>query len=153
MYKHSVVHHITKFLVDLLFFSGIICCAFVPYFVRLFGAYFSLFPTTGAYYWFYTILLLLCGLAAVYILFNLKCMFRTLLGGNPFVKQNISCFRKMAVACALISVLFFIKCFVMFTIASAIVVTIFTLACLFCLTLKDIFKQAIFYKEENDLTV
>ena len=149
MYKHSVVHYITKFLVDLLFFSGIICCAFVPYFVRLFGAYFSLFPTTGVYYWFYTILLLLCGLAAVYILFNLKCMFRTLLGGNPFVKQNISCFRKMAVACALISVLFLIKCFVMFTIASAIVVTIFTLACLFCLTLKTFSSKRFSIKKKT----
>jgi xanthine/uracil permease len=80
-------------------------------------------------------------------------MFKSLLGGNPFINKNVSCFRRMAVACAVISLLYIIKCFFLFTIATVIIVLVFVIGCLFCLTLKDIFKQAIALKEENDLTV
>jgi hypothetical protein len=34
-----------------------------------------------------------------------------------------------------------------------VIVIMFIIASLFCLTIKDLFKQAINYKNENDLTI
>lgn len=52
-----------------------------------------------------------------------------------------------------ITLIYFIKCFMVLTFATIIIVIVFAVGSLFCLTLKDIFKQAIYYKEENDWTV
>lgn len=83
-----------------------------------------------------------------------KKMFKALLGGNPFVPKNVTCLRICSVASFLIAVIYIIKLiFLLFTPSSLIIVVIFSLLGLFCLTLKDVFKQAISYKEENDWTV
>ncbi len=150
MYKNSITHYITKVVVDIMFFAGIACVIAVPWLSKLLCDYFNYNDNE---YWIITFSLLSSGLCAIYILFNIKGMFKTLLGGNPFVKRNISCFRKIAVACAIVAIIFFIKCFLMFTIATAVVVLLFVIASLFCLTLKDVFKQAVYYKEEHDWTV
>jgi len=99
------------------------------------------------------VILMASGFCAVFILFQLKKMFKTLMGKEPFVHQNISCFRKCGVASFIISALFFVRLFIGFTPGSAIIVVIFAMLGLFSLTMKDVFKQAVFYKEENDWTV
>ena len=73
--------------------------------------------------------------------------------GNPFVEENTSCFRKIAVACALVCLIYIVKSVLLFTYGSVVIAVVFLIGCLFCLTLKDIFKQAIALKEENDLTI
>lgn len=150
MYKNSVTHYITKILVDIMFFGGIVCTILSPWiakFIRDFEAWGML------EYWIVTLTLFASGVCAVFILYTLKQMFKTLLGGNPFVEANVNCFRKMAVACSLISLIHIVRCFLIFTIASVAIVLVFAIGTLFCLTLKDIFKQAVFYKEEHDWTV
>ena len=155
MYKISFVHRVTKILVDIMFFGGIIACLALPI-----SSYFQMGgkPLLGEFYirywsWPSIIILTAGGLCAVYILYQLKLMFKTLMGQDPFVRQNISCFRKCGVASFLISSLFFVRVFIGFTLGTAIIVIIFAMLGLFSLTMKDVFKQAVFYKEENDWTV
>ena len=147
MYKNSFVHYLTKIAVDIMFFGGMAACLFVPYFNAWWtghrGYIYNLMEP-------YNIILFLSGVCAVYIMWQLKKLFRTLLGGNPFVMDNVNCLRKIAVACLLIAVIFVGKCMLFFTYLSAVVVIILVIAMLFCLTLKDVFKQAVYYKEEND---
>ncbi len=150
MYKDSVVHHITKTLIDVMFYGGIVCTALVPWLAKFIR---DLHKYSDTEYWITTAVLFTSGICAVYIFFILKKMFKTLLGGNPFVVSNVNCFRKMAVACLVVSIIYIIKCLLIFTLASAAIVAIFAIGTLFCLTLKDIFKQAVFYKEEHDWTV
>jgi len=80
-------------------------------------------------------------------------MFKTLIGGNPFISANVICLRKCSVASFLMAIIYAFKISIWFTIASSIIVIIFAILGLFCLTLKDVFKQAVAYKEENDWTV
>lgn len=150
MYKNSITHYITKALIDIMYYCGIVCIIAVPWLSKFIRNYFRYGEKE---YWLIIAILFTSGVCAVYILYNLKRMFKTLLGGNPFVDTNISCFRKTAVACALISLIYFVKCFFMFSITTVIIVLVFSIGTLFCLTLKDIFKQALFYKEEHDWTV
>ena len=80
-------------------------------------------------------------------------MYRTLLVGNPFVDKNVAHFRKMAVACFVIALIYAVKCIALFTVAALVITVIFVVGCLFCLTLKDLFKQAVNFKAENELTI
>ena len=150
MYKNSIVLHITKLLVDVLFYIGMICVVAVPFWA---GRLLNYYGYTDNGIIVFSAILFVSGICAVYILFVLKQMFKTLLGGNPFVEQNTNSFRKMAVACALIAAIYIFKCFIMFTWATVIIALVFAIGTLFCLTLKDLFKQSVYYKEENDWTV
>ena len=150
MYKNSVVHYIAKVAVEIMFYGGICCVLAVPFLSRWIMEYFQ-YSRWDA--WIVSSALMLSGVCVVYILYQLKKMFRTLLGGDPFVAGNISCFRRMSVACALISLIYLAKMLLLFSLSTLVIVLVFAVACLFCLTLKDVFKQAVAYKEENDLTV
>ena len=150
MYKNSFVHYATKVLVDVMFYCGILCCLLVSFVMPYFTEYFGYRQSTVMPF---TILLISSGICAIYILWQLKKIFKTLIGGNPFIESNVTCLRKCSVASFAIAIIYIIKITFWFTIASSIIVIIFVLLGLFCLTLKDVFKQAIAYKEENDWTV
>ena len=147
MYKNSFVHYLTKVLVDVMFYGGILCCIAVPFVMPYAAAYLGYSREIVSQY---SLILILSGLCALYILWQFKKMFKTLLGGNPFTGKNVSCLRKCSVASFLIAIIYLVKICIWFTIASSIIVIIFALLGLFCLTLKDVFKQAVYYKEEND---
>ena len=150
MYKNSFVHYLTKIAVDIMFYGGILCTLAVPFIMPWLAGYLDYSETVILPF---TIILFLSGLCSVYILWQLKAIFRTLLGGNPFVGANINCLRKCSVASFLIAVIYLAKMTFWFTITTLIFVIVFSLLSLFCLTLKDVFKQAVAYKEENDGTV
>jgi len=150
MYKKSTVHFITKICVDVLFYVGIACCILVPFSSSWLVKYFNFQGQTTTSM---IIILLLSGSTSVYILYQLKIIFKTLLVGNPFIDANVTCLRKIALASLLISIIYVVKCLFSFTISTVVIIAIFLIASLICLTLKDLFKQAIYYKEENDLTV
>ena len=143
-------HQLTKILVDIMFYGGILTCVALPFILPILMAWQGV---QTAYRVHYTAALFSSGICAVYIMYQLKRMFKTLVGGNPFVVQNVSCLRKCAVASAIIAGIFLIRQFMWFTIAGTVTVIIFFMLSLFCLTLKDLFKQAVTYKEETDWTV
>ena len=150
MGKTRVIHYVTKVLVDIMFYGGIVACVVIPFLLPQLMAFIGVsmrFQTA------YTVILLSSGICSVYIVYQLKCMFKTLLGGNPFVMKNVSCLRKCAVASALIALIFAVRLSLWFTFAAAIIVVIFSLLSLFSITIKDLFKQAVAYKEETDWTV
>ena len=150
MRKNSFVHHLTKILVDIMFYGGIIGCIALPFAMPRLAAFMGYSQDIVIPY---TVISVLSGLCSLYIVWQLKAMFKTLLGGNPFVERNVSCLRRCSVASILIATIYLVKISIWFTIASSIIVIIFALLGLFCLTLKDVFKQAVAYKEENDWTV
>lgn len=152
LYKNSITHCIAKYMVDIILFAGIVCILCIPFATRfLFGK--GIIYIGANIYTAFMIILFLSGICAEYILFNLRMMFKTLLGKKPFVYKHVVCLRKCAVSCTVIAAIYTAKLFFMFTIAAVIIILIFVIGCLFCLTLKDIFKQAIEIKEENELTI
>lgn len=150
MYKKSRIHYLTKVCVDCLFYIGILSCMYVPFSRNVLVKYFGFMNYSAN---IMIVILLLSGILSVYILYQLKLMFKTLLNGNPFIQSNVTCFRKIALSSLMISLIYIYKCFFSFTLATLVIVLVFIIASLFSLTLKDLFKQAIYYKDENDLTV
>jgi len=153
MNTQKFTHRLTKLLIEIMFYGGILVCISLA------------LPFTRPYLsiWLgqphpdnmirHLAVLISSGLCAIYILFQLKIIFKTLLQGNPFLYENVSCFRKCGVASLLIAIIFSIRLSFWFTAGSIIIVILCTLLGLVSLTLKDVFKQAIIYKEENDWTV
>lgn len=150
MYKNSFVHYLTKVLLDVIFYGGILCCIALPF---VLPSLISFLGYTKIDVIPLTIILLTTGLCLLYILWQLKLIFKTLIGGNPFTDKNINCLKKCSAASLLIAVIYLLKILFWPTAASSLIVIIFSLLGLFCLTLKDVFKQAVAYKEENDWTV
>jgi len=151
MYTKSITHYISKIVVDILFYLSLICTILIPFVSRRLFEWIN-YPYSS-YITAFSIILFLSGAGCCWILLNLKQMFRSLLCGNPFVDENVCHFRHIAVACASIAVMYAVKCVFVFTLATLVICVIFIVGTLFCLTLKDLFKQAINYKTENELTI
>lgn len=150
MREKNIIQTATRAIIDVMFYLGIVCVVLTPFFSNTINRFYNY--SSGRLILFITILFI-SGVCAVYILFNLKLMYKTLAGGNPFVNKNVVCLKRMAAACGIIALAYIVKCVFMFSVSTVIVVMVFVLGGLFCLTLKDIFKRAILYKEENDWTV
>lgn len=150
MYQKSIIHYMTKICIDILFYVGIICCLLVPFSSKWLFNYFNITDDKAL---FMKMILLLSGISAVYIMWQMKVIFKTLMQGNPFIHANVSCLRKIAMSCMAISFIFIVKLILMPTISTLVIIAIFIVASMLCLTLKDLFKQSIYYKDENDLTV
>lgn len=142
------INKITGILIDVLIFTGIVCILCIPLLFKVAIPYYS-----GVIYYSYMVFLFISGIFTIYILYNIRRMYKTLFLGNPFVKENIKYLNNISISCMFITLIYFIKCFMVLTFATIIIVIVFAVGSLFCLTLKDIFKQAIYYKEENDWTV
>lgn len=150
MRENTFVHKLTKILLDILIAVGVICTlgsVQISKFLRDSGGHGDdiLIP--------FAVTIFLSGALAVFILFTLRMMFKTLLNDDPFVMENVSALRKISVASALIAVIYFVKCFYLFTFMTLAVCATFCVATLFCLTLKDVFKRAVVLRLENDLTI
>lgn len=150
MYRKSFTHYLAKVLVDILFYLSIAAILAVPFFT---DDFFALIDYPAENFKLLTTILFTSGICCSYILYILKRMYTSLLSGNPFTEDNVNHFRKIAVSCFVTAVIYLVKCFLMFTFGTFIVMLVFSVGCLFCLTLKDLFKQAVNYKSENDLTV
>ena len=150
MNENNFVHYLTKILLEIMFYGGILCCAAVPFIASSAAFYFGYSETMVVAF---AIIIFSSGICSLFIIWQLKIVFKSLIAGNPFIPENVSCFRKCAVACFLIGIAFIIDILLAFTVVSVFIVIIFSLLGLFCLTLKDVFKQAIVYKEDQDWTV
>lgn len=151
MYKKSLTHYISKAVIDVLFVVSIILTICVPFGAKYVFSFIGY--ENNLYQVPFGVILFLSGICCSYILFNLKQMFKSLLVGDPFIDKNVSHFRKMAVSCFIVAVIYIIKAVFMWTFATVVIAIIFVVGTLFCLTLKDLFKQAINYKTENELTI
>jgi hypothetical protein len=89
----------------------------------------------------------------IFILGQLRKMMKTVICDDCFVWQNVKSLEIMSVCSFSISILFILKVFFVPTPATLIIILVFFIAALFCIVLSCVFRQAINYKEENDLTI
>ncbi|MBQ9914824.1 MAG: DUF2975 domain-containing protein [Clostridia bacterium] len=151
MYQKSLPHYISKILVDILFYASIVCTLMVPVFSR--QVYMWIQYPYESYFLPFTLIVFVSGIFCVLILYHLKRLFKTLMVGDPFVEGNVVHLRRIALYCGCISLIYAVKCLFLFTLLTFVVAGAFCVGCLLCLTLKDLFKQAVNYKAENELTI
>jgi len=148
--NRDTIIKITKYLVDIMFWAGIVVTLTLPLSVKWAGKYLEgLAENYGEVVTIYFVL----GILALAIIWELRKMFRTVLAKDCFVRENVASLKHMSYYSCLIVLMSIVRSIVYTTIAMMVVILVFIIAGLFCQVLAQIFDEAINYKEENDLTI
>ncbi len=148
--KVSKLAKFTNVFTNFMFYAGIAVTISVPWVLQFASKYSEVFRE---YYWEMVIAFILSGIFAVLIFFELKRMIGTVLAGNPFVMENVVSLKRMAYYAFAIAVITVVRLTMSMTPAVFVVIIVFVVAGIFSLVLAQVFKQAVDYKLENDLTI
>lgn len=148
--NNSPLIRITKFILDFMFYTGIVICATVPLLFKQAGKYYSIFRE---FYLPFCIIFIIAGIFALIILWELRRIFKTVVKGDPFVRENVRSLNKMGISSFCIALVMLGRLFFVITPAALVLVAVFAIAGLFSLVLSQVFDQAVTYKQENDLTI
>ena len=140
----------TKYLLDFMFYAGILVTATLPFSVKKIGEF---LPHAAEHYEETVIIYFVLGVSACVLLRELRRIFRTVLEENCFVQENVVSLHKMGNWSFFIALMSVVRSIVYMTPAMAVVILVFIIAGLFSKVLSYVFQEAVQYKEENDLTV
>ena len=150
MYENRIIIF-TKYLLNVMFYTGILVVVSLPYTLKMAGKYYS--ADFKEHYISMLIIFLISGVCGLIIVFQLKKMMGTVADKNCFVDNNTKSLKLMGKAAFVIAVFFILKLFILPTPATFIIILTFFIAGLFSYVLSFVFSEAIRYKEENDLTI
>ncbi|MDE7014888.1 MAG: DUF2975 domain-containing protein [Kineothrix sp.] len=141
---------LTKFILDFMFFSGILVILTLPFTIRFYGRYNSHFANN-----YIPLILLLSssGTLAILIIYELRKMFRTVLNDDCFIPENVISLRRMGTYSLIIALITAGRLFLYITPSVLIVILVFVIAGLFSKVLSQVFDKAVTYKLENDFTI
>lgn len=140
----------TKFLLDFMFYGGILVTASLPWSIRWIGRQ---LPHLVQHYEESVIIYFVLGIAAEKLLWELRKIFKTVLAENCFVRENVVSLQKMGNWSFFIALMSGVRSIVYMTIAMGVVILVFLIAGLFSKVLSFVFEQAVDYKEETDWTI
>ena len=140
----------TKYLLDFMFYMGIVVIITLPLIIKLYGHYNTYFAEN---YYSLCVIFFLSGIFAVLILRELRKMFRSVLNDDCFIRENVISLDHMSIYSFFIAVITACRLFLYLTPAVLIVILVFVIAGLFSKVLARVFDKAVTYKLENDLTI
>lgn len=140
----------TKYLLDIMFYCGIVVTASLPWSIRWIG---EVLPGLIRHYEETVIIYFVLGVSAEKLLFELRKIFRTVLAEDCFVRENVVSLQKMGNWSFFIALMAGVRSIVYMTIAMIVVIFVFLIAGLFSKVLSFVFEQAVAYKEETDWTI
>ena len=149
--KYERIKKLTKLILDIMFFTGIIVLLTLPIWLRFAGTHYS--KDIEIHYLAMLIVFAVSGLNGLLIVNELRKMMKTVLEVNCFVEDNVKSLRRMERYSLVISIFFFIKVLLVPTPATLIIILVFFIAALFSVVLSCVFQEAVNYKDENDLTI
>ena len=149
--KYERIKKLTKLILDIMFFTGIIVLLTLPIWLRFAGTHYS--KDIEIHYLAMLIVFAVSGLNGLLIVNELRKMMKTVLEANCFVEDNVKSLRRMARYSLVISIFFFIKVLLVPTPATLIIILVFFIAALFSVVLSCVFQEAVNYRDENDLTI
>lgn len=140
----------TKYLLDFMFYMGIVVIVTLPLSIKLYGHYNTYFAEN---YYSLCVIFFLSGIFAVLILRELRKMFRSVLNDDCFIRENVISLERMSIYSFFIAVITACRLFLYLTPAVLVVILVFVIAGLFSKVLARVFDKAVTYKLENDLTI
>ena len=148
--KKDTLIKLTKYMLDFMFYSGIVVTAAMPFTVKLLSAFSEKLHEN---YVAGVIIYFVLGIAAIVILRELRRIFKTVLENDCFVRENVVSLDKMCKWSFFIVLMSIVRCIVYVTPAMLVIILVFTIAGLFSKVLSFVFEEAVGYKEENDFTI
>lgn len=149
MEKETLIK-LTKYLLDFMFFAGIVVTALMPIVVKIVSARSKNLHDN---YLAGVIIYFVLGVTAVVILGELRRMFKTVINKDCFVRENVTSLDKMFKCSFFIVLMSVVRSIMYLTPAILVIIVVFTIAGLFSKVLSFVFEEAVGYKEENDFTI
>lgn len=151
--KEPLVSKFLKVTLYIIFVVGILSLVTLPFMLDSYiKILYDTYSVLSGYRTFILGFLTIVGLLGLWIVAELIGMLRTI-SSDPFIGKNAKALRRMGAVAAVVAMLFFAKCFYYVTILTLICGMVMLLCSAFAFTLADLFRQAVTYKEENDLTI
>lgn len=141
---------LTYSLLNITFIMAIICTVAMPFLSKTINNYYNYSDLNLTVF---TAIVTVSGIFAAVLLYNLKTVYKTFAEDNPFVLKNVKYLNAIAFSCSGITLCYIVKAIFLFTPATLMVVLVFGLSILLAISLRDLFKKAVEYKEENELTI
>ncbi len=107
----------------------------------------------GLWYEKYLAVLVLSGVMAILILWQARGIMHIINKGNPFVTEMVRRLRIIGVECLVLAAFYFLSIFMVTRFFMVVVFVTFSVVGLILFVFGEIFRQAIRYKEENDMTI
>jgi len=151
--KEQLASRILKISLYVIFVLGIIGTATLPFMLEYYaGLFYDSFFVVPGYRLFIIIFLTSVAIPGLWIIWEMILMLRSIPKG-PFIKRNVQALNRIGFILLGISALFFAKLLFYITFLTMASGFIFLIFGIFAFTLASLFKQAVIYKEENDLTI
>lgn len=99
------------------------------------------------------VILYVSGVLALIVVYKFTRLFKALSDNKPFVFENAKLLKQISICCFLISIIYIAGIFIFQSVFPVIIFMIFTVGWIGMYILSELFKQAVKYKEENDLTI
>lgn len=147
---NSKMTNVTKIFLDIMFYTGILTCISLPWIMKFFGTYFSVYNDL---YLEMMIIFEAAGVTGLIIVWELRKILKTVIYKDCFVYENVKSLKTMGICAFIIVALMASRLLFILTPSIFVLVLVFFLAGMFSFVLSQVFKAAINYKEENDLTI
>lgn len=148
--KNSI-SNVIKIILQIVFVFGVTVVTFLPVVTKYYIQFLRL--DLQDFYFSCLGLLYLSGIPMLIIVWQFIKLFDSLKNNNPFIIENASHLKIASWCSAIISIEYIFGIFVFRSIFTLIITGIFLIACIGLYILSELFKQAVEFKEENDLTI
>ncbi len=147
-----VVGIVSSVIISIIILAGICVYATLPWLVRRYVDAADVRLSANSYE--VMLSLLYCVGIPVLVLLALALLLTVNISrGSAFVRQNTVCLNLISLCSVIIGVMFFVAMFFLNSIFPIIIATIFVLLAILTKVFADLFRAAIQFKEENELTI
>ena len=151
--KGSLASRVLNIFLYMIFIFGVLITITLPFMLENYLKYLYHVPSVDqGYHNFIFVFLIVIAIPGLWIIWEMIRMLHSVPQG-PFVMRNVHALRRIGIILFVLTVLFFGKCCLYATVLSISCGFLFMIGGLFVFTLANMFRQAVIFKEENDLTI
>lgn len=151
--KEPLVSKLLTGALYLVFLAGVLLTVTLPLMLEWYTGYFyDAYYLLPGYRRFILTFLIVVAVLGLWVVLEMIGMMRTI-PTDPFVRRNVLALRRVGIIGLVIAALFFFKCILYVTFMTLLCGVILVICGLFAFTLSNLFRQAVTFKEENDLTI
>lgn len=138
-----------EILIKILMVCDVIVVASMPWWLEAYLRSRTKSPFYGRYF----LLLLLSGLLAEVLMWQARRLIHNVNTSRPFIMENSRILRKIGICCVLFSAEYIIAIPFILSFFTALIGVAFAMVALLCFVFAELFRQAVIFKEENELTI
>lgn len=151
--KEPLVSKLLRIALYIIFVLGVLGTVTLPFMLDFYTGYlYDAYYLEPGYRAFIMTFLISAAIPGLWAVLEMIRMLRSIPQG-PFVMRNVRALGRIGVILFILAVLFFVKCMVYVTFLTMFCGILFVVCGLFAFTMANLFRQAVVFKEENDLTI